>query len=184
MSVNRESMSTKPEGTSNERAWRSVLLDFPYGHGSIALLSGSFLAFEAEKHRAGVMALNLECFSEYIARWVLAGFTPEMYWAVNRSLSSAVTHAQSRCTDEQDRDRLGERLAQLGIEAPNPKAGRRYLSVTGTDPATGRMITEERLHPLHIVQLVPEAWSGFPSKLQFQRPSVALGHFIYRADEG
>lgn len=184
MGKNHESTSGKPEGTSVERAWRSVLLDFPYFSGSSRLQSGGFRAWEAEKHRFGGRALGLACFDDYIARWVCAGFTPEMYWAVHQGLGAAVRRARQRCADQADRDRLGARLGLLGIEAPNPRAGQSFLFATGRDPETRNLMAEERLHPLHIVQLVPEAWAGFPLTLQTERPSNALVRFICGPDEG
>ncbi|PJJ45134.1 hypothetical protein ATK23_2389 [Glutamicibacter mysorens] len=167
-----------PQGTDSERKWHSVLLAYPFHAGSRTLQSGGFLAFEAEKQRKGLLCLNHPHVHEYVARWIAAGFTPELYWAVSAGLKAALEHARELCRNFEDQDRLEQRLELLGIKAKNPQAGQTYLRVTGKDPDTGRSIMEERAHPEHIVQLVPEAWAEFPRLLCFERPSVALSKYI------
>ena len=178
MGAKHEYTTGNPQGTDSERKWHSVLLDYPFHAGSSTLQSGGFLAFEAEKQRGGLLCLNLPHIHEYVARWIAAGFTPEVYWAVNAGLKAALDHARRLCRNVGDQELLGRRLELLGITAKNPQAGQRYLRVTGKDPITGRSIMEERTRPEHIVQLVPEAWAEFPRLLGFERPSVALSKYI------
>lgn len=178
MGAEHEYTTGNPQGTDSERKWHSVLLDYPFHAGSSTLQSGGFLAFEAVKQRGGLLGLNLPHVHEYVARWIAAGFTPELYWAVNAGLKAALDHVRRLCRNVGDQERLGRRLELLGITAKNPQAGQRYLRVTGKDPITGRSIMEERTRPEHIVQLVPEAWAEFPRLLGFERPSVALSKYI------
>ncbi len=182
MSQNIEYSVENPEGSQQERLWRSVLMDYPYFGGSAALQNAFVRAKQAEGFARGTLAKGA-LIENYISRWILVGFTPELYWAVNKGIKEASSHARLLCKDPEDLLRLEERMHWLGVCAPNPNAGQIYLAVERFDEETGQPIGTERKRPDYIVQLLPEAWIDFPCRLQFARPSTALQQFIYGSPE-
>lgn len=178
MSQNIEYSVENPEGSQQERLWRSVLMDYPYYEGSRTLQSAFVRAGMAEGFARGRLTKGA-LIENYISRWILAGFSPELYWVVSSGIQNAAIHARRRCQDPEDLLRMEDRMHLLGVYAPNPKAGQSYLAVEKFDEKTGEPIGKLHQHPDYIVQLVPEAWAGFPQRLQFARPSVALQQFIY-----
>lgn len=167
----------EPEGTAQERLWQSVLMDFPYYAGASSNQSAFVQASRAGSFAAGHLAKGSTELQAYVSRWIFAGFTPYMYWALCGGIKSAAEHARQLCKDADDLLRLEERMHWLGVLSPNPRAGQLYNRAEKTD--SGEWTIREEQYPDYIGQLVPEAWAEFPGKLQFARPSAALQQYIY-----
>lgn len=172
-----------PEGTAQERLWQSVLMDFPYYAGLSINQSAFVQASRAGSFAAGHLAKGGSQQQAYVNRWIFAGFTPYMYWAVREGIERAAKCARQRCKDADDLLRLEERMHWLGVLSPNPRAGMVRNRLEKSD--SGEWTLKEEKYPDYIVQLVPESWADFPSRLQFARPSAALQQYIYgNPDEG
>ncbi|GGL78183.1 hypothetical protein [Glutamicibacter protophormiae] len=169
------------EGTVLERMWRSVIMSYPNFGGQKQFQSAGYQAYEASKFAAGLLGNNFDHVDEYIARWIAAGFTPELYWALNESLGEAVKSARRRCVGTAGEHVLEQRLRRLGVLAPNPRRGQSYIELQKAESVGGVFKRIERRYPEHIVQLVPEEWEAFPPLMLFARPSVALAQFISAA---
>ena len=174
----REYSIENPEGTVQQRLWQSVIMDYPYT-GKAQISQSPFVqAFRAQGFREGGWTIKNESrIQDYITRWVLAGFTPELYWLVSAGIKEAVQYIRACWKDPEFLEQFELRLQELGINYPNPKAGQ-YYRFTQRNPETKELETTLEPYPEYVVQLVPEAWAEFPQYLQFERPSVALEKFI------
>ena len=105
----------EPEGTAQERLWQSVLMDFPYYAGASSNQSAFVQASRAGSFAAGHLAKGSTEQQAYVSRWIFAGFTPYMYWALRKGIKSAAEHAPQLCKDADDLLRLEERMHWLGV---------------------------------------------------------------------
>lgn len=166
-----------PEGTLQERLWNSVVMDYPFFGGRPVEQSAYRQATRIGEFASGKLSETPEHLQNYILRWIAAGFTPELYWAVSSGIREAAAHARRRCKSPEDLLRLEDRMRRLGILAPNPRAGQLYKELQRDE--RGGAVLVDRCYPAHVVQLEPEEWAEFPQRLLFNRPSTALQQFVY-----
>ncbi|MFR0637336.1 hypothetical protein RF641_05095 [Arthrobacter sp. LS16] len=72
-----------PEGTLQERLWNSVVMDYPFFGERPVEQSAYRQATRSGEFASGKLSETPEHLQNYILRWIAAGFTPELYWAVS-----------------------------------------------------------------------------------------------------